>query len=65
MTVKTTPTALEIVLDAAAEWANKLSQYIAPINDSLGDHESADAQRAQADGIIAAIAELTEKESRA
>ena len=60
----TTPTALEIVLDAAAEWANELREYIAPESYTYGDHESADAQRELAKAITAAIAELTEKESQ-
>ena len=60
----TTLTALEIVLDAAAEWAKELREYIAPEGYAYGDHESADAQLEQAEAITAAIAELTEKESQ-
>jgi hypothetical protein len=59
----TTAEALEIVTFAAASWAEELRQYIAPASEEFEDHESADAQRAQAGEIDAAIRTLTEKET--
>jgi hypothetical protein len=47
--------ALEVVIDAAWNWANELTEYIAPASEEFDDEESAEGQRTQADEIEEAI----------
>lgn len=50
--------ALEIVLDAAWNWANELTEYIAPASEDFDDEESAESQYDAADEIAEAVALL-------
>jgi hypothetical protein len=50
--------ALELVLDAADNWATELVEWIAPASDQFDDEESAENERTQADDIWDAIALL-------
>lgn len=47
--------ALAVVIDAAWNWANELTEYIAPASEQFDDEESAEAQRDNADEIEEAI----------
>lgn len=50
--------ALAVVIDAAWNWANELTEYIAPASEDFGDEESADVQLSEADKIADAISLL-------
>jgi hypothetical protein len=47
--------ALAIVIDAAGNWANELTEYIAPASEQFDDEESAESQRDASDEIWDAI----------
>ena len=46
---------LEELMQGASEWANELSQHIAPASRDFGDDESAESQEQQAAGISMAV----------
>ena len=50
--------ALQILRDAAGDWADELSAYIIPASKQFGDSESADAQQKQHDDIETALTVL-------
>ncbi|WP_159702715.1 hypothetical protein [Arthrobacter sp. 18067] len=51
--------ALEVVTDAAVNWATELTTYIAPASEDFNDPESAEQQRRQASQIRQAIGVLS------
>ena len=54
--------ALELVLDAADNWATELIEWIAPASDQFDDEESAMNERTQADDIWEAIELLRQED---
>lgn len=53
--------AMEIVLSAAGNWADELTEWIAPASDQFDMEEDAEQERDLADDILEAI-ELLRKE---
>lgn len=54
--------AMQVVIDAAGNWANELTEYIAPASEQFDDDESAESQYDDADKIWEAIKLLDKEE---